>query len=148
MDTVITDKPNINKIEIITSEAGNTHIHGDQLEIEVEVNITYPLKGGGFAIQIFNRFEVPVVHFWIFDSSVEIFRIPGKNKLKCIIPKCRLFMGEYTLTAYLSDANGRNMIQMIEKVCPFSVEMFKSDRDHPWQDGSSTYLDDFSWVKN
>ena len=46
---------------------------------------------------------------------------------------------------YLTDKNGRNRIQMIENICPFEIEMFKSERDHPWQKDTSTYLDEFYW---
>ncbi len=135
----------ITYVKILTSEAANTHIHGDKLEIEIEVFINEPLKGGNITIQIFNAHNIAVTHYWIFDSETEILKKKGSNKFKCIIPKCRLFFGKYTLTIYLTDRNGRNRIQILEKVCPFEIEMFKSERDHPWQRDTSIYLDEFFW---
>jgi lipopolysaccharide transport system ATP-binding protein len=138
-------RPTITSIQVITSQAGNTHVNGDKLEIVAEVFLPIPLKNGAFAIQLFNSAEVPVVHFWILDSEKEIFKKTGLNRIKCIIPNCKLFLGTYSINAYLSDSNGINLLQTVERVCPFKVEMFKTVRDHPWEEGSSTYLEDFEW---
>jgi lipopolysaccharide transport system ATP-binding protein len=148
VDKQVEDKPKITRIEVITSESGSTHINGDKLEIIVEVFLPKPLKGGAFSIQLFNSAEVPVVHFWIFDSEIQVLRKKGINRLKCTIPKCRLFLGKYSITAYFADGNGYNLLQMVERVCPFNVEMFNTNRDHPWREGSSTYLEDFVWETN
>ncbi len=141
------DTSKITAVKLLTSEPGNTQIHGDQLEIEVEAFITEPLKGGNITLQVFNVHGIAVTHYWIFDSDsdIEILKRKGINKLRCVIPKCRLFFGRYTVTVYLTDKNGRNRLQMIENICPFEVEMFKSERDHPWQKDSSIYLDEFYW---
>jgi lipopolysaccharide transport system ATP-binding protein len=132
-------------VNILTSESGKTHIYGDPLEIEIEVFVNEPLNGGNITIQVFNVHNIAVTHYWIFDSEIPILRKKGIHKFKCIIPKCRLFFGKYTLTVYFTERSGRNRIQMLEKICPFEIEMFKSDRDHPWQKDSSIYLDEFFW---
>ena len=144
-DDLIEDKSKITYVKMLTSELANTHVHGDKLEIEIHVYINEPLKGGNITIQVFNLHGIAVTHCWIFDSETPLLRKAGMNKFKCIIPKCRLFFGKYTLSVYLTDRNGRNRIQLLEKICPFEIEMFKSERDHPWQKDSSTYLDEFLW---
>jgi lipopolysaccharide transport system ATP-binding protein len=145
IDPNIDNTSKITYVNILTSESGNTHIHGDKLEIEIQVFISEPLKGGNITIQVFDVYNTAVTHYWIFDSETPILRKKGKHSFKCTIPKCRLFFGKYTLTVYLTDRNGRNRIQMLEKICPFEIEMFKSERDHPWQKDTSTYLDEFLW---
>ncbi len=147
-DDNIGDESKITFVNMVTTEPGNTHIHGDRLEIEIETFIKEPLKGGNITIQVFNLHGIAVTHFWIFDSETPILRKAGINKFKCFIPKCSLFLGKYTLTVYLTDRNGGNRIQMLEKICPFEIEMFKSERDHPWQKDSSLYLDEFKWESN
>lgn len=145
LKSVTEEQPQITKVQLITSESGNLLIHNDKAEILVEVYLSQPLTNGGLTIQIFNSSNMPIVHFWIFDSEKKILQKKGLNRLKCVIPKCKLFFGKYTLTVYLTDFNGRNRIEMLENICPFSVEMYNTHRDHPWNEGTSTYLDDFYW---
>jgi ABC-type polysaccharide/polyol phosphate transport system ATPase subunit len=144
--TTPTDKPRINRIELITSEPGNTHVHGEPLEFFVDLYCPAPTKeGGNVSIQLFNSAGVPVVHFWTFNSGLDLLNNAGEMRFKCTVPRCRLFLGKYTVTAYLGDASGKNLIQQVDNVCPFEVTMFKSVRDLEWQEGSSTYVDDFTW---
>jgi lipopolysaccharide transport system ATP-binding protein len=141
-----TDKPRISRIEVITSETGNTHVHGEPLEFYVDLYCPAPTKtGGAISIQLFNSAGVPVVHFWTFNSGLDLLNNAGEMRVKCTVPRCRLFLGKYTVTAYLGDASGKSLIQQVDNVCPFEVTMFKSVRDLEWQEGSSTYVDDFSW---
>lgn len=136
----------IKSIELKTSEQGNVHIHGDPLIVFFEVNIQEVIDGAGFAFQIISNMEVNVVHFWMFDDEYpDLFKKKGTIKFSCTIPRCRIFKGKYSINAYLSSFSGRHMIEAVDHVCPFEVEMFNNQRNHPWVEGTSTYVDDFKW---
>ncbi len=145
VDSLPKDEPKIIKIEVITSALGNTHVHGESFEIDFEIYTPYCLKDAGLAFQIFNFYEQPIVHFWLFDSELELCRTKGFTRIKCRIPKFRLFMGKYTISVYLSTNFGKTMLQKLDNICPFEIVMYKHKRDYEWQEGSSTYLDDFMW---
>lgn len=144
-DELSLNKPKITRIEILTSEGGYTHVHGDPMEIIVDVSLPGGLHGGSLSLQLVNSADIPVVQFWITDSDRHILRSGGLHHFRCLIPKLRLFMGKYSLTAVLSENNTRNTLQKLDQVCSFEVSMIRTERDHPFHEGSSTYLDDFSW---
>ena len=115
------------------------------MEIQVDVYVPERIYGGSLSLQLINSADIPVVHFWITDSDRPILRTSGITRVRCLIPKLRLYLGKYSLTACLSENNARNQIQKLDQVCSFEVSMIKTERDHPFHEGSSTYLDDFTW---
>lgn len=137
------EDPSITRVKLSTSYEHNVQIHGDKMEIEVEINLPYPLRNGALSIQVFNSLDIPLVHVWLFNSEQESFKMKGTNKIKFVIPKFRLFFGGYTLTLYLAERGGNELLQKIEKVCPFEVVMFNTTHDHPWREGTCTYLEEY-----
>ena len=135
--------PVINKVKLNTSYDQNVQIHGEKMEIEVEIDLPEPLRNGALSIQVFNSLDIPLVHVWLFNSEQESFKKKGSNKIKFTIPKFRLFFGKYTLTLYLAEQGGNQLLQRIEKVCPFEIVMFNTIHDHPWREGTCTYLEEY-----
>ena len=144
-DQIMESEPKITKVEIITSEPGNIHIHRKSFEVHFELFTPHPIKDAMLAFQIFNKYEQPIVHFWLFDSELEMCRQKGVTKLKCKVPCLRLFMGMHSITVYFSKNNGRTRLQELKNICFFEVVMHGHVRDYEWQEGTSTYLDEFSW---
>lgn len=140
------EKPKITRVELKTSETGNTHIHGDKFEILIEAYLPNPLKGGALSIQFFNSMETPVLHVWIFDKERKIFRSKGIHKLKCTIPRFRMYMGKYTTTIYLASEDGQIQHQMITNICPFEVIMLNTKRTLGWREGETIFLEEFEWT--
>ncbi len=147
IDQPSNSKAKITKVEVITSETAGVHTHGEPFEVSFEISTPYALNNAALAFQIFNNYEQPIVHFWVFASEMEICRTKGLTKLRCKIPNFRLFMGKYTITVYFSQHSGTDILETLSNICPFEVVMYRHTRDYEWQEGSSTYLDDFIWEK-
>jgi lipopolysaccharide transport system ATP-binding protein len=137
--------PRIIKASIKTSEPNYTHINGEPFEIELEISLPAPLKNGALAFQILNSIDVPIVHCWIFNSEKQIFKKEGVNKIKCYIPKFRLYIGSYRFRFILADNSGNEILQTINDICSFQVEIFNRSRDYKWEPNTCTYLEDFEW---
>lgn len=138
------NQPKILRVKLNTSFDNNVQIHGEHLEIEIDIFLPHPLKNGALSLQIFNSLEIPLVHVWLFNSEQESFKKKGINKLKFLIPKLRLFLGKYSFTLNLAEHGGYQLIEKIEKICPFEVVMYNTIHDHPWQEGTCTYLEEYS----
>lgn len=147
IDNLFKDEPKVTHIEIKTSEPGNTHLHGETCEISFEIYIPNLLNGGNITFHIINMYEQSIAHFWLFDSENKIFNKKGLIRIKCQIPKFRLFLGKYTITVYLAENLGTKLLQEIKNVCPFEIVMFNCIREYEWQEGSCTYIDEFIWEK-
>jgi lipopolysaccharide transport system ATP-binding protein len=145
LDDSSEDIPKVISVEVFTSEANNTHIHGKPLEVDFKIYTPYALNNATFAFQILNQYDQPIVHFWVPNSEIQLCKEKGYSKIKCQIPKFRLFMGKYSMNVYF--AKPGSMLQMLNNICPFEVVMYGNEKDHEWQEGSSTYLDDFTWKK-
>ncbi|QAA81374.1 ABC transporter ATP-binding protein [Aequorivita sp. H23M31] len=142
------DSPSITKVNVTTSNFGNVHICGEPLEVNFELHIPQKLKGASLSFQIVNKNELPIVHLWTFDSEKSMCREPGLWKLKCIIPKLRLYMGEYSLNVYFTGPPGGERFDVISEVCPFKVEMFKMQREFQFRPDTCAYLEDSEWKIN
>lgn len=142
------NSPTVTKITVATSNYGNVHVCGEPLEVSFELNVPHKLKGASLSFQIVNKNEVPIVHLWTFDSDKSMCREPGLWKLKCIIPKLRLYMGEYSLNIYFTGPPGGERFDIIEEVCPFKVEMFKTQREFQFRPDTCAYLEDSEWEIN
>ncbi len=137
--------PKIVKASIKTSEQNYIHINGDPFEAEFNIFLPYALKNGAFAFQILNYIEVPIVHCWIFNTEQPILNKIGKNVLRCKIPKLRLYMGSYKFRLILADSQGKEILQIVDNVCNFQVEIFTIQRDYTWEPNACAYLEDNVW---
>jgi len=142
------DVPNIISVKVKTSNSSQVHICGEALEINFKLNIPFALKGASLSFQIVNKHEVPIIHLWTFDSEKEMCRESGVWELSCLIPKARLYMGDYSLKVYFTGPPGGEKYDIIEDICPFKVEMFKMYREFKFRPNTCTYLEDANWVIN
>ncbi|OEK08836.1 ABC transporter ATP-binding protein [Flavivirga aquatica] len=144
----IKDLPNILGVSVKTSNVSKVHIFGEPLEISFRLNVPFSLKGASLSFQIVDKHESPILHMWTFDSEKEMCRKPGVWKLKCVIPKLRLYMGDYTLKVYFTGPPGGEKYDIIEGVCPFKVEMFKIYREFEFRPNTCKYIEDSNWLIN
>jgi lipopolysaccharide transport system ATP-binding protein len=138
--------PTITRIEVQTSEPNNIQIQGRPMRLEFEVStpvaMAQPML---FSFQIFNSMMQAVVHMWVPDSEQSLCRTPGRYRLSCDIPRLRLYMGRYVVTAIISEPFRGGYSQMIENVCPFEVVMHGHQRNWPWEEGTCQYLEEGRW---
>jgi lipopolysaccharide transport system ATP-binding protein len=135
----------ITRIEVLTSEPNGTHIHGRPMQLRFDVNVPSPLRSGVFSFQIHNEMMQPIVHMWLFDAERPFCRAAGRHTLVCDIPRLRLYLGRYTVTAHISDGYRGGYFQTVESVCPFEVVMHGHERDWPWEEGTCQYLEEGRW---
>jgi lipopolysaccharide transport system ATP-binding protein len=139
------DKPKITKIELRTSLDNNVQVNSDPIEVIFEISTPIKLKGACLSFQFIDSFQQPYLHIWTFDSERPMCREAGIFQVMCTIPKLRLYMGNYTLNAYLSEPPGGETFETIEQVCPFEVVMYGKHREFEWGTGTCTYLEEFEW---
>ncbi len=143
------DLPKFTKIDVLTSLPNSIHVFGEKLEINFEINL--PCKQDNLAIsfQILDEFENPIVHIWNIDSEKGIKREKGNYNFYCKINSPKLYMGNYSIRAYLSDSKLKKRYDYVDSVSSFKIEMMKLNRgDYSWQSGSCKYLEDYSWTIN
>lgn len=138
-------KTEIISVNVITSNEGFTHYNGRELNIEVEINLHEEIRNGNVSIQIFNEYDVPIVHSWIFNEDKPILNKVGIHKLNCVFPNFKLYQGEYYCRVILASNNGYQIIQVLDKICAFDVVMYEQPRVYPWENGTCTYIEDFFW---
>lgn len=137
--------PLVTKMVLFTSLPNNTHLNGEEMIIEFDVSTPIPLNGAALSFQIINEYERAIVHAWNFDSEIPFARTPGKYKLRCTLPKVKLYMGRYTFTVHLGEVGTGKKLHTIEKVCPFEIVMFGKKRDYNWVPDTCVYLEDNKW---
>jgi lipopolysaccharide transport system ATP-binding protein len=138
--------PTITRIEVHTSEPNNTHIHGRPMRLEFEVTAPAAMKTAMlFSFQIFNSMMQAVIHMSVPDSEQSLCRTPGRYRLVCDIPRLRLYMGRYLVTAIIGEPFRGGYSQMIENVCPFEVVMHGHERIWPWEEGTCQYIEEGVW---
>ena len=117
--------------------------------VELEVTTPSPVQKAVVAIQFISSYnDLPIVHSVVYDSDQPMLRRAGIHKLRCVIPKSRLYMGKYSVTVHLAGGSGTPTIvkyETLRGVCPFEVVMFGMDRELPWVPGTMQYLEDTFW---
>jgi lipopolysaccharide transport system ATP-binding protein len=141
-------KAYISKVELITSNPQNIHINGLKFEVQIHIKNSINLKNAGISFQVLNTNDIPVVHTWLFDSENPLFDYTTDELvLKCYIDTFRLYMGKYNCSIVLASYSGREIVEVIENICPFEIVMHEKKRDYEWQPNTCTYLEDFNWVR-
>lgn len=137
--------PSITKVEVITSEKDGTHMNGKDLTIEIEVNMPEIIEGMALSLQICNTKETPVIYTYTFDTDQPILREIGSNKLRCTLPKCKLYANSYYLIMHLAETKGKFKFEEIGRICEFEVIMPNKIVEWGWQKDVCIYTEDFNW---
>ncbi len=141
----IADKPVVTHVQLFTSEVEGTHKHGEPLQIEVEVHMPNVSNSMSLSVQICNEREAPIVYTYVFDAENPVLRKQGLNRVRCIIPNCRLYQGTYFLRVHLAESKGRTHFETIDKICKFDVQMLDKTIEWGWQNDVCAYTEDFTW---
>ncbi|GAB2784042.1 hypothetical protein GCM10027275_30180 [Rhabdobacter roseus] len=139
-------RPQIIRAEVKTNLPNNHHTCLAPLVVEIDVHTPFPLRGASISFQVVNNRDQPITHLWTFDSERPMCREAGIYQLRCDIQAFRVYMGNYTLKVYFSGPPGGETYQILEYICPFTVEMFELYREFKWYPGTCTYLENAEWV--
>lgn len=141
----VSTKPSITNVQVVTSETESIHKHGEKLEIIVSVNMPYFSESMSLSAQICNDRETPIVYTYIFDVNQPVLRTVGMNKIKCVIPACKLYQGSYYLKVHLAESKGRTLFETVDKICQFEVQMLGKVIEWGWQKDVCVYTEEFKW---
>jgi lipopolysaccharide transport system ATP-binding protein len=137
--------PSVTRIVVETSEPSSTHIHGKPLRLTFDLTTPIAIRSAAFSFQIVDSMLEPVVHLILCDADHPFCRVPGTYRLTCQIPRLRLYLGRYSITAHLAEGSRGRHFQTIEAVCPFEVVMHGHDSRWPWREGTCKYLEEGVW---
>ncbi len=133
------------RAKVETSEPSGTHVHGQPLKVHFEVEVKEPLQNASFSFQITDNLHQPIVHAWIFDSDRPLLRTVGRHKITCTLPHPRLYLGNYCINTYLADSRSKSMIESLESICQFRIEMHNQHREWAWQENACKYTEEWNW---
>lgn len=129
-----------------TSESEGRHVWGRSIEFEFDIEVNAPSSSICFAFQVINNSRNPICHFSSFNPGQGWGTQAGVYRLRCSVPRLRLFMGEFTLATYLADRSTNRMIETLADICNFQVVMGNHHREqYDWQRGDCEYLEDHDW---
>ena len=130
----------------ITSDTYGQHVWGESLAFEFVLHIGRPVAKLCFHFTLINNRNSRVAHFWIFDEDLPFRTRAGDYRLRCEIPKCRLYKGRYTVLTSLSDTRGMVDLETVGDICPFEIVMGSYVREaFEWSENLTEYIEDFSW---
>lgn len=138
----------IRRAAVLTSEPDGVHFWGNKLEFEFDIQVARPSSGHFFSFQIYDENKNAICHFWSDSSDGHWSVAPGTYRLRCTVPKCRLYMGDFTVTTYLSDRTINENLETLPDLVRFRVEMGRIDRrQYDWRKGDCAYLEDHEWAR-
>lgn len=137
--------PSITRVEVVTSEIDGSHMNGKDLTIDIDINMPDIIEGMAISLQICSVKDVPIIYTYIFDTDTLILRKTGINKMRCTIPKCKLYANTYYLIVHLAESKGKFKFEEIHGICEFNVVMPNKKVEWGWQKDVCVYTEDFIW---
>ena len=132
-----------------TSDEEGIHCWGKPIIFEFAICVNQPQPGLTFSFQVVNQLQQPITHSWIIDSEIPFGRELGIYILRCKMPKVKLYMGNYTLTTWLSQGRSNQLVENLSNICSFEISMYGFERkEHEWQPNACTYIEDYYWQVN
>ena len=132
----------------ITSESHGQHNWGEPIAFEFVIHVGRPIAKLCFYFTIVNSRGAKVTQCWNFDDDLPFRTKSGDYRLRCEIPKSRMYKGRYTLSTSLADSRGIVDIETLHELCPFEVVMGSYMRNaYDWWEDMSNYLEDFTWTE-
>lgn len=139
--------PHIASAEVLTSDVHGEHICGQPFAMEFAVCLPKSQDGLCFSVQVVDDVSRAVCYFWLLDRSSDFDRGAGVYRFRCNIPRFRLYMGRYTITTYLADRRGDEMLENLTDICPFEVSMRGIVREqYDWRPKATVYIEDVEWT--
>jgi lipopolysaccharide transport system ATP-binding protein len=139
-------RPHISEVSLSTSEGGNTQASGRDLEVHINLRHPTPVKQACLSFQIYNQFQQPATHAWVYHTDHKFADKPGSTSLTCRFPKLNLNVGNYSLRFYFSEGPGGETFQVLDQICPFDVVMLGRTTLWGWRPDSCVYFEDCIWT--
>lgn len=139
------DKPNIIKVECITSHSSNIHQFGKPMKIVIDVHTPYKIPSAAVSYQIINSQGIPVTHILNMYEEIPFGDEEGVYRLSSVIPFSHLYPDTYNLIIHYSDRISREKFETLENVVPFEVKILEEVRDYYWGKRNAIFIEDAYW---
>lgn len=137
----------VRRATVRTSEPGGIHLWGRELTFEFEVEVARPSTSHGLTFEILDENKKAICLFSSLNPGADWGAAPGLYRLRCTLPRCRLYMGDFTVTTHLGDRAVNQILETLPDLCRFRVEMGDIDRpQYDWRKGECAYLEDHEWA--
>ena len=134
----------IRRAKVFTSDSGQIHRFGEPLTFEFDIIFANKPKTGALSLHIVDEQARPVIHCWLYDTETAWSR-EGMTRLRCTLPKPKLYMGRYTVTAELSDRASLIEMETLDGLCPFEVVMDGISKEGGWSPNACAYIETADW---
>ncbi|HET6573940.1 MAG TPA: polysaccharide ABC transporter ATP-binding protein [Fimbriiglobus sp.] len=130
-----------------TSDAYGEHVCCKPIRLEFDVRVAEPREGLCLSVQVCDEAGRPVCHFWMLDRGREFLQGAGVYRAVCEVPQLRMYQGRYTLTTWLADRRGGDLLEKLSEICPFEVSMRGHHKpEYGWAIGEMVYREEFEWA--
>ena len=144
--TVPPTENHVSSCRILTSHPRGVHYWGQPLTIDFVLHIAHAADTLCFSFNIVDELGRNACHFWLLDQDVAFRHKPGRYLTRLTIPKLRLYMGNYSLSTWLTDRRGNSLYERLVDICPFEVTMLSNPRpEYDWNAGECAYLEEGLW---
>ena len=138
-------QPEITRVELHTTRPGQLQEFGKPMTIDVEIHVPEPVPNAAVSFHIMTSRHQPVVHVLNLDSEVPMLRSAGRHTLRCVLPKVRLYPGNYYLNFYFGATDPRRKFDAPREICPFEVAVLDEVREFYWYPDNALYVEDVQW---
>ena len=129
-----------------TSEPYGQQVWGKPISFEFVIHVGDPMAKLCFIFCLTDPQGVNITQFWQVEEDQAYQTKSGDYRLRCEVPKLRLYMGSYSVTAWISDTRGLVPIDKVSQICQFEVNMGEYRRlGLPWQEDLSNYIEEAEW---
>jgi lipopolysaccharide transport system ATP-binding protein len=141
----LTDRPHIERVELMTSDLNGVHHFGEPLEIKFLIRHNHPMINGCFCFQIFNQFQTAVICSSYYQDPR--FGRSGSTILTCRFPLLLLNVGRFYLRTWLQEAVlGAEIYETLDGICAFEVVRVDRTQFAGWRSEVCTYHEHHSWA--
>ena len=136
----------VQEARVITSNEHGQQVWGEPMAVEFVLHVGRPMAKLCFFFSMVDNRGKSVTQCWNFEDDLPFRAKAGDYRLRCEIPKIRLYKGRYTIQTSLADTRGIVDIETVPEICPFEIVMGGYTRKaYDWWEDMSDYLEDFTW---
>lgn len=134
----------LHRVEILTSDPNAIHRFGEPLVIKFWIRHPVPMIDGTFCFQIYNQFQVPVIHSSYYQETT-LGDTPGCSVFMCRFPRLLLNVGQFHLRTWLQ-SGGVDIYESLDGICAFEVIRIDKTQFLGWRSEICTYHEDHDWT--
>lgn len=133
------------KVVLETSTVNKVHKFGEDLFVEITVNLKSKVKNPAISYQIYDEYENAIIHELFIASEMNYIPVEEQLTVRSKISNLKLYPGSYSLTVHFADSFTKTRIDKVSNICNFKVEVMGKLRDYYWQPGAAKFVTDAQW---